>query len=152
MLAVTVSYLQPATRGADAQPGLLKSESIYDTGRYAQNHATTITETPAGLVSAKLPVPFNTEQAPGGPMPAEETARTMELPRGFKCQVFAAEPNVRQPIAMAGDALGRLWIAECYTLAENPTRWNTDLRDRILIFEDTDNASSNSRTGARSPA
>ena len=69
-------------------------------------------------------------------MPAEEAARTVELPPGFKCQVFAAEPDVQQPIAMAWDARGRLWIAECYTYAENPDRWNTTLRDRILIFED----------------
>lgn len=93
----------------------------------------------AGVATAEIPPPFNTEKTPGGPMPAEEAARTMELPPGFKCQVFAAEPDVQQPIAMAWDARGRLWIAECYTYAENPARWNTGLRDRILIFEDTDN-------------
>lgn len=93
----------------------------------------------AAVAAAELPAPFNTEKTPGGPMPAEEAARTMELPPGFKCQVFAAEPDVQQPIAMAWDERGRLWIAECYTYAENPARWNTDLRDRILIFEDKDN-------------
>lgn len=98
--------------------------------------------TTAGSAAAQatpFSTPFNTEKTPGGPMPAEEAARTMELPPGFKCQVFAAEPDVQQPIAMAWDARGRLWIAECYTLAENAVRWNTELRDRILIFEDTDN-------------
>jgi putative membrane-bound dehydrogenase-like protein len=91
------------------------------------------------LVQADIPAIFNTEKTPGGPMPAEEAARTMELPPGFKCQVFAAEPDVQQPIAMAWDPRGRLWIAECYTYAENPDRWNTTLRDRILIFEDSNN-------------
>lgn len=90
-------------------------------------------------VQAAIPAIFNTEKTPGGPMPAEEAARTMELPPGFKCEVFAAEPDVQQPIAMAWDARGRLWIAECYTYAENPDRWNTTLRDRILIFEDSNN-------------
>jgi putative membrane-bound dehydrogenase-like protein len=90
------------------------------------------------LASAEFPKVFDTEKTPGGPMPAEEAARTVELPPGFKCQVFAAEPHVQQPIAMAWDARGRLWIAECYTYAENPDRWNTTLRDRILIFEDAD--------------
>jgi putative membrane-bound dehydrogenase-like protein len=71
-------------------------------------------------------------------MPAEEAAATMELPPGFKCVVFAAEPDVQQPIAMAWDARGRLWVAENYTYAENPDRWNTTLRDRIIILEDTD--------------
>lgn len=92
--------------------------------------------TPAGR--AEFPTPFNTEKTPGGPMPAEEAARSMVLPPGFKCQVFAAEPDVQQPIAMAWDARGRLWVAECYTYAENPDRWNLSLRDRIVIFEDTD--------------
>jgi putative membrane-bound dehydrogenase-like protein len=92
----------------------------------------------APFASAEFPAPFNTEKTPGGPMPAEEAARTMELPPGFKCQVFAAEPDVQQPIAMTWDGRGRLWVAECYTYAENPDRWNTTLRDRILIFEDTD--------------
>ena len=88
---------------------------------------------------AEFPAIFNTEKTPGGPMPAPEVARTMELPPGFSCKVFAAEPDVQQPIAMAWDARGRLWVAECYTYAENPARWDTSLRDRIVIFEDTDN-------------
>ncbi|MEQ1861359.1 MAG: PVC-type heme-binding CxxCH protein [Chthoniobacteraceae bacterium] len=93
----------------------------------------------ATAAMAEFPAPFNTEKTPGGPMHAEEAARTMELPPGFKCQVFAAEPDVQQPIAMAWDGRGRLWVAECYTYADNPARWNTELRDRILIFEDADN-------------
>lgn len=35
-----------------ADPAILKSEFIYDTGPYPQIHATTIVETPSGLVSA----------------------------------------------------------------------------------------------------
>jgi putative membrane-bound dehydrogenase-like protein len=89
------------------------------------------------LLSAEpFPTPFNSEK--GSPMPADEVARTMELPPGFKCQVFAAEPDVQQPIAMAWDAKGRLWVAENYTYAENPARWDTKLRDRIIILEDKD--------------
>ncbi len=86
--------------------------------------------------AAEFPVPFNTEK--GEPMGAEEAARTMELPPGFKCVVFAAEPDVRQPIAMSWDAKGRLWVAENYTYAENPLRWDTKLRDRVIILEDKD--------------
>jgi putative membrane-bound dehydrogenase-like protein len=84
----------------------------------------------------EFPKPFNTEK--GDPMPAEEVARTMELPKGFKCVVFAAEPDVQQPIAMSWDKTGRLWVAENYTYAENPMRWDTKLRDRIIILEDKD--------------
>lgn len=84
----------------------------------------------------EFPKPFNTEK--GDPMPAEEVARTMELPKGFKCVVFAAEPDVQQPIAMSWDTKGRLWVAENYTFAETPMRWDTKLRDRIIILEDKD--------------
>ena len=88
------------------------------------------------LHADEFPKPFNTEK--GDPMPAEEVARTMELPKGFKCVVFAAEPDVQQPIAMSWDPKGRLWVAENYTYAENPMRWDTKLRDRIVILEDKD--------------
>lgn len=90
----------------------------------------------ASLLAADFPTPYDTEK--GSPMPAEEAARTMQLPPGFKCVVFAAEPDVQQPIGMAWDSKGRLWVAECYTYAENPDRWDTKLRDRIIILEDKD--------------
>jgi len=86
--------------------------------------------------AADFPKPFNSEK--GEPMSAEEAAATMELPPGFKCVVFASEPDVQQPIAMTWDAKGRLWVAENYTYAENPARWDTKLRDRIIILEDKD--------------
>jgi putative membrane-bound dehydrogenase-like protein len=62
----------------------------------------------------------------------------MQLPPGFKATVFAAEPDVQNPIAMAWDGRGRLWVAENYTYAEGNKRFDLGLRDRILIFEDTD--------------
>ena len=62
----------------------------------------------------------------------------LKLPPGFTATVFAAEPDVRNPIAMAWDTRGRLWIAENYTYAERPKRFDLQLRDRILIFEDQD--------------
>ncbi|GEP45157.1 PVC-type heme-binding CxxCH protein [Brevifollis gellanilyticus] len=92
--------------------------------------------TAAHLSAADFPKPFNSEK--GDPMPAEEVARTMKLPPGFKCVVFAAEPDVQQPIAMSWDAKGRLWVGENYTYAENPARWDTNLRDRVIILEDKD--------------
>jgi putative membrane-bound dehydrogenase-like protein len=65
----------------------------------------------------------------------EAAAKAMRLPKGFSVQVAAAEPDVKQPIAMAFDDRGRLWVAEAY---EYPIRAKGDKgRDRILIFEDT---------------
>ena len=39
---------------------------------------------------------------------------------------------------MAWDRRGRLWVAENYTYADQSERFDLRLRDRVLIFEDTD--------------
>ena len=73
-------------------------------------------------------------------MPPDEVVRTAKLPPGFKLSVFAAEPDVRNPIAMTFDERGRLWVAESYSWAGNGDGgFRPEIRDRILIFEDTDN-------------
>src|SRR5207237_6616021 len=81
---------------------------------------------------------YNSEPDTSGPMPAAEAAAKMRLPPGFKATVFAAEPDVQNPIAMAWDGRGRLWVAENYTYAESGKKFDLSLRDRILIFEDRD--------------
>ena len=60
------------------------------------------------------------------------------MPKGFRVQLAAAEPMVQQPIDMAWDTRGRLWVAECYTYAERETNFEKKLKDRIIILEDTD--------------
>ncbi len=69
-------------------------------------------------------------------LPAEQAAKVMKLPEGFSVTVAAAEPDVKQPIAMALDDRGRLWVAEAYTYPIRAPEGQG--RDRILIFEDTD--------------
>src|SRR3954470_17897198 len=82
--------------------------------------------------------PPNTETASARALPPEQAAAGFRLPPGFQVTVFAAEPDVQNPIAMAWDPRGRLWIAENYTYAEKTIRFDQHLRDRILIFEDSD--------------
>lgn len=65
-----------------------------------------------------------------------EAAKAMKVPEGFSVTLFAGEPDVVQPIAMAFDDRGRLWVAEAYSY---PARVADDkAKDRILIFEDVD--------------
>ncbi len=90
------------------------------------------------LCAAEFPVPYDSEPDKSKPMPAAEAAAKLRLPPGFSATVFAAEPDVRNPIAMAWDARGRLWVAENYTYAEGGRKFELNLRDRILIFEDKD--------------
>src|SRR5262245_40175255 len=81
------------------------------------------------------------------------------LPPGFKMHVFAAEPDLVQPIAFCLDHRGRVWVAEGLTYPKRkgappketppagadrskPTPGQLkDIfagADRILVFEDTD--------------
>jgi putative membrane-bound dehydrogenase-like protein len=66
----------------------------------------------------------------------EAAARAMSPPTGFSVKLLAAEPDVRQPIAMCFDDRGRLWVAEAYSYPRRVAL--EEARDRILIFEDTD--------------
>ena len=70
--------------------------------------------------------------------PPQEALKRLSLPSGFQATLFAAEPDVNQPIAMTTDARGRLWVAECNTYSDRKENFNTELNDRILILEDTD--------------
>lgn len=84
-----------------------------------------------------FPAIYNTEPEKSEPMSAEETAKTAVLPEGFRLQVFASEPEVQQPIGITFDEKGRLFVAECYTFAETPLRWDMNLQDRVIVLEDT---------------
>lgn len=87
-------------------------------------------------VLSPQPVIEQAELYPYENLSGEEAARVMQVPPGFDVQLAAAEPDIMQPIAMAIDDRGRVWVAEAY---EYPTRAEPGKgRDRILIFEDTD--------------
>jgi putative membrane-bound dehydrogenase-like protein len=87
----------------------------------------------------EFPRPFNSG---GGaeelPLAAQAAAEGFKLPPGFRASVFAAEPEVQNPLAMTWDTRGRLWVAECYTYADRPTKFDLTLHDRVLIFADRD--------------
>jgi len=85
-----------------------------------------------------FPAPYDSEKANTHPLPAEEAARGFGLPPGFSARVFAAEPEVRNPIGMAWDGRGRLWVAENYTYSERELKFDLALRDRVVIFADKD--------------
>src|SRR6185503_19783877 len=90
-------------------------------------------------VANDFPEPYNSEaDKTATPPSAEEALSKLKLPPGFKATVFAAEPDVQNPIGMAWDGRGRLWIAENYTYAERAKKFDLHLRDRILVFEGKD--------------
>jgi putative membrane-bound dehydrogenase-like protein len=92
----------------------------------------------AAAFAAPFPEPHNNQPETIPVLKPADALTKLHLPEGFKATLFAAEPDVRQPIAMCWDERGRLWIAENYTYADGKERYDLSLRDRILILEDAD--------------
>src|SRR4051812_44061589 len=87
--------------------------------------------------AADFPAIYNSETDTNAVLLSpQEALSKLKLPPGFKATVFAAEPDVQNPIGMGWDGRGRLWVAENYTYAEGGKHFDPRLRDRILIFED----------------
>jgi hypothetical protein len=76
----------------------------------------------------------NTQRPGEEPPAASDLVRGIDVPDGFGVTLFAAEPDVAQPIAMATDSRGRLWVVENYSYPE----WRQEGTDRVLVFEDAD--------------
>jgi len=65
-----------------------------------------------------------------------DAAAAMSVPEGFRVDLVAAEPDVHQPIALAVDDAGRLWVAEAFTY---PVRDAGDQGgDDIIVLSDED--------------
>src|SRR5262249_15589837 len=98
--------------------------------------ASSVTFTSAEDTRGLPPGVKNTQNPKDVPLSPEEAVRRFKAPDGFHVTLFAGEPDVCQPIAMAFDDRGRLWVAECFSYPN----WTAPEqgRDRILVFEDTD--------------
>jgi hypothetical protein len=59
--------------------------------------------------AADFPEPYDSQKTDGNPLlPAAEVISKFQLPPGFQATVFAAEPEVRNSIAMTFDPHERL--------------------------------------------
>jgi putative membrane-bound dehydrogenase-like protein len=88
----------------------------------------------ATLLVLASPLPALAADRAPAPLSAEKAAKTSVLPDGFTMRVFAAEPDVAQPISFTIDAKGRLWVAE----ATNYGEWKPTGKDRVVILEERD--------------
>jgi len=71
-------------------------------------------------------------------LPPAEAQKKFVVPDGFEVRLFAAEPDVVNPVAMTWDERGRLWIVELYEYPVGAPP-GAKPRDRVKILEDTDN-------------
>ena len=67
----------------------------------------------------------------------DESMKLIQVPAGFEVQLFAAEPDIVNPIAMSWDERGRLWIVESVDYPNTFLETDGAANDRIKICEDT---------------
>jgi putative membrane-bound dehydrogenase-like protein len=81
---------------------------------------------------AAPPEPVNSPLSPA------ESLQHFQLPPGLKIELVASEPQLRDPVSIAFDEDGRLWVAEMidYPLGPKPSE---EPQSRIMLLEDTDN-------------
>lgn len=77
------------------------------------------------------------QQKGRGATPPEKSRSELRVPEGFEVTLFAAEPDIRKPIAFDFDARGRMVIAEAGSYPLGPPEGETP-SDAIKILEDTD--------------
>lgn len=66
-----------------------------------------------------------------------ESMKLTQIPAGFDIRLFASEPDITNPIAMAWDERGRLWIVESVDYPNTFKETDGASNDRIKICEDT---------------
>ncbi|MFM8270971.1 MAG: PVC-type heme-binding CxxCH protein, partial [Gemmata sp.] len=86
----------------------------------------------ASLLALITPLAALAADRTPAPLDAQTAAKRSVLPDGFKMTVFAAEPDVVQPISFCTDARGRLWVAEALNYGE----WKAAGKDRVVILEE----------------
>ena len=70
------------------------------------------------------------------PLSPEESLKYTHAPMGFRLELFAAEPDVVNPIYIQWDERGRLWVAESVDYP-NEIKGGRKGNDRIIVLEDT---------------
>ncbi len=86
-----------------------------------------------GTVAAQIP--FHQDKVPNEPYDPKTALTKMTVPDGFSVELVASEPDIVNPIGMAFDEKGRIWITESL---EYPRKSPGKGRDRVKVLEDTD--------------
>ena len=72
------------------------------------------------------------------PLTPEESKKFLQVPVGFRVELFAAEPDIINPVSMTWDEKGRLWVIETVDYPNTVRDDKSEGDDRIKICEDTD--------------
>lgn len=70
----------------------------------------------------------------------EESLKTFNLPAGYRLEIVASEPMIKEPVAIAWDGNARMYVAEMLTYMQDADATGEQQKvSRISLLEDTDN-------------
>lgn len=76
----------------------------------------------------------------GAYLSPEESLKTMRLPEGYRLELVASEPMIKEPVAIAWDGNARMYVAEMLTYMQDAdASGEQESISRISLLEDTDN-------------
>ena len=99
---------------------------------------------PKKTVKTKVGTPYPTRIFDSTPsvdyLSPEESLKTFNLPPGYRLELVASEPMIKEPVAIAWDGNARMYVAEMLTYMQdaNATGEQNPI-SRISLLEDTDN-------------
>ncbi|HSH94127.1 MAG TPA: PVC-type heme-binding CxxCH protein, partial [Roseimicrobium sp.] len=91
--------------------------------------------TPAGVLEAKKPVavlPLTSQ-----PLSPKDALASIHVPKGYRVELMASEPQTMDPVAIDWDVSGRMWVVE---MADYPLGMDGNGKSggRVRVLEDTD--------------
>ena len=91
----------------------------------------------ASLAAAALWMLVSCGQRDAGPLSPQEALTSFRIADGFRIELFAAEPHVVDPVELAFDENGAVYVAELADNPEDPPEGTPPL-SRIKYLQDTD--------------
>ncbi|WP_276371604.1 c-type cytochrome [Chryseolinea sp. H1M3-3] len=74
------------------------------------------------------------------PQSPSQALQSFRLPKGYRLEVVASEPMIHEPVAIAWDGNGRMYVAQMETYMQTVDAQGQDEpMNSILLLEDTDN-------------
>ncbi len=92
----------------------------------------------------KTGIPYPTRSFDSTPsvdyLSPEESLKSFNLPPGYRLELVASEPMIKEPVAIAWDGNARMYVAEMLTYMQDADASNEQKPiSRMSLLEDTDN-------------
>ena len=88
--------------------------------------------------SAPVSVDYARDLPPVKPREPREALATFRVEPGFRLELVAAEPLIADPVELAFDDLGRLWVLEFTQYNQEFPGGNPNVRGKLKVLRDTD--------------